>query len=317
MSIRYAWEKKSVELGIKITSVQFKEWPYTNGTYITFGYCAASHYLPNADFTTDLAEPYMKLMNTNAYEDGDLRVPAASYPYFGLTMKNNVAWAQNPDNINVNRRWYYTTTGGTVYRFRLHLSDGNGNDLPFNLHERASVEGSTSYGYVTSSSSTAYPTSSGGAELNGYWYIYQGSDNIDPRSISYPTEGLKAGQAITVSVSASNSNIYGGTITYKYQYSRNNGAWTDLKSTTATSVTYTIPDGTTAIQFRVQASDNMGFTSTDYVTGAKAAIESFKMYVGVNGTARAVSKAYIGVNGTAREAIAGYIGIDGVARKWL
>lgn len=42
-----------------------------------------------------------------------------------------------------------------------------------------------------------------------------------------------------------------------------------------------------------------------------------KMYVGVDGTARKVSKAYIGADGLARKVKKGYIGVGGVARPFL
>lgn len=153
--------------------------------------------------------------------------------------------------------------------------------------------------------------------MTGYWYIYKGSDSIDPTAITYPAEGLESGQQITVSVTPSSSNTYGGTVTYLYQYRRNGGNWVDLKTTTDTSASYTIPEGTTNIQFRVRASDNMGFTSTDYITGQNAAVSQLKAYIGINGKARKVDKLYVGVNGKAKQVIKGYIGVGSKAQRFL
>lgn len=100
-----------------------------------------------------------------------------------------------------------------------------------------------------------------------YWYVYQGQDSIDPVSIEAPiTNWLYIGQQVVVTASPSVSKVYGGTVSYQYQVQINGGSWTNIGSkTTATSVNYTIPEGTVSIAFRVQASDDLGFTSTDWV----------------------------------------------------
>lgn len=128
-------------------------------------------------------------------------------------------------------------------------------------------KGSTSYGNVSSASSGAYPSNS---YSDSYWYVYQGSDSIDP-TISYPSSIFK-NQNIRISVSPA-SNTYGGTISYKYEYTTDGSTWTTANSgTTATSVDVTIPSTATTFQARVTASDNMGFTSTTAVTGANVTV---------------------------------------------
>ena len=105
-----------------------------------------------------------------------------------------------------------------------------------------------------------------------YWYTYLGSDNIDPTAVGYSTTTPKGGENITIRVTA-RSNTYGGTISYRYQYSINGGqSWTDAGTTTATSKTVTVPKGAPTFQARVLASDNMGFTSSTWVTGAKLTV---------------------------------------------
>lgn len=150
------------------------------------------------------------------------------------------------------------------------------------------------------------------------WYIYKGSDTIDPYSVSYSKPELQAGEPITVSISP-RSPTYGGTISYQYQYSTNGGSsWTTINnSTTATSATVTIPESATQFQARVRASDNYGFTSSTYVAGSNLAVSQMKGYVGINGKARAVTKLYVGVNGKARQVVKGYIGVGGKARRFL
>lgn len=105
-----------------------------------------------------------------------------------------------------------------------------------------------------------------------YWYVYLGSDSIDPTAVGYSTTSPKGGNSITIKVTA-RSNTYGGTVTYQYEVSLDGGStWELLKTTTATSASYTIPKGTTQFRARVQARDNMGFTSADWVYGAQLTV---------------------------------------------
>ena len=116
---------------------------------------------------------------------------------------------------------------------------------------------------VSGPSKSSYPND---GVSGSYWYEYQGSDSIDPSAVSYSTASPKGGESITINVSP-RSNTYGGTITYKYQVQLDGGSWIDIGSTTSTAKSYIIPKGTSTFRARVVASDNMGFTSTDYVTG--------------------------------------------------
>ena len=117
--------------------------------------------------------------------------------------------------------------------------------------------------YVSGSSQSSYP--SDGVQ-GSYWYTYQGSDNIDPTAVTYPG-GPKSGVPITITVTP-RANTYGGTISYQYEYSLDGGnVWNQLALTTAASRQYTIPKGTQTFRVRVQARDNMGFTSSDWIYG--------------------------------------------------
>lgn len=124
------------------------------------------------------------------------------------------------------------------------------------------AKGTTKYsGYVTSSASSISATSS-------YFYDRIGTDNIDAKSISLSKTSVKIGEDVTITVSPSTSNTYGGTISYTYQYSTNGGStWSTLKTTTLTSATVNVVSGT-SFKARVVASDNYGFTSSTYTTSS-------------------------------------------------
>lgn len=80
------------------------------------------------------------------------------------------------------------------------------------------------------------------------------------------------GGQIQISVTPSNAKVYGGNVSYIYQVKLGDGAWQTIQTTTAESINYTVPFGTTTFQARVQARDNLGFTSTDYTTSSEVTV---------------------------------------------
>lgn len=101
-----------------------------------------------------------------------------------------------------------------------------------------------------------------------YWYVYKGSDNIDPSSVKYSPGNPQAGNSVTISVTP-RSPTYGGTIQYQFSYSIDGGkSWTNIgNKTTSTNVSVTIPADAKEFQAGVIASDTWGFTSMSRVTG--------------------------------------------------
>lgn len=123
---------------------------------------------------------------------------------------------------------------------------------------------------VSNASSGAYPAD--GVSGN-YWYTLSGSDNIDASAVGYNTQTPMGGQAITINVTPSTGNVYGGTVRYTYQVQLSGGGWQTIASNqTATSRSYTIPAGTTTFAARVLASDTWGFSSSTYTTGATISV---------------------------------------------
>lgn len=125
------------------------------------------------------------------------------------------------------------------------------------------IKGSTSYGNVTSGNRSGYPDNN---YTGNYWYVYKGSDSIDPLRVEYPSP--RGGQAVAVNIIPTTSNTYGGTIYYKVEYKLDSADWvTHTTSTQSTSLTITVPIGTNQFTVRVTASDSTGFTSTTPVVG--------------------------------------------------
>ena len=134
---------------------------------------------------------------------------------------------------------------------------------------------------VSSPNSGAYPQN---GVSGSNWYEYEGSDNIDPSSVSIPAD-IMPGQQITITVTPGTGKVYGGTVSYQYQVRLDGGAWQTVATTTATTQGYTVPAGTQSIQARVVASDNMGFTSDTYVASAAVTVVGAPASITVPGAA--------------------------------
>lgn len=120
---------------------------------------------------------------------------------------------------------------------------------------------------VSGTSQSSYPSD---GVKGSYWYTYQGSDNIDPSACSIPST-INGGTAITITVTPGIGKVYGGTVSYQYQVNIGSG-WQTIATTSATSRSYTVPYGTASIQVRVRAQDNIGFTSSTYVTSSSVTV---------------------------------------------
>ena len=127
----------------------------------------------------------------------------------------------------------------------------------------------TAQGYKSSSNSSAYPTNS---DSGTSWYTKLGEDNIDPVSVSSPASP-RGGQATLVTVTPSTGKLYSGTVSYRYEYSVNGGtSWVLANTTTATSLSIAIPEGSPSFQARVRAQDDLGFTSSTYVYSTRVTV---------------------------------------------
>ena len=84
---------------------------------------------------------------------------------------------------------------------------------------------------VSSPNSGAYPQN---GVSGSNWYEYEGSDNIDPSSVSIPAD-IMPGQQITITVTPGTGKVYGGTVSYQYQVRLDGGAWQTVATTTATT----------------------------------------------------------------------------------
>lgn len=109
-------------------------------------------------------------------------------------------------------------------------------------------------------------------EDGGYYYVRQGSDQVDPTAVTVP-DGIDDGTTIQISITPNTGKTFGGTISYTYQYRYDGGNWQTLSTTTATTVSLAVPKGQySTLEVRVRAQDDMGFTSNTWVSSGSKTI---------------------------------------------
>ena len=189
---------------------------------------------------------------------------------------------------------------------------------PYTEYYREKTIGSGSHVvYLSGSTSSAYKS---GVDSTGQYYlVYLGSDSIDPKNVSFSgTEPDSDGNMSVVVTPA--TNTLGGNILYQYQYSIDNGAsWSEAGEKTAAMVKdIAVPPEAEQFAVRVQASDDIGFTSMTYVKTASIKVQTMRLWVGVENSARKGQKLWVGVDGAARPVVRAWVGDEnGKARRWF
>lgn len=280
MSTRYVWKK----YGVKKEYVDFKSSDTASG-------CVFSNIKPSTYVkcgTSYIFNEYgeYSIGGTSTYPSLVATFSADTYPYISCEGgTSNVVVGGQPgrktllQNTHIGSGYYWALSQSNISNgysdctVKL-VSSINSTTPNYQATIRYGVQQSVQGDFVanvSSASSGAYPQNGADSAENNY-YVYQGSDSIDPANVTYPAS-IIAGQSITVTVTPSSTNTYGGTVTYQYEYSSNGGtSWSLLKTTTDTSISYTVPTGYTQIRFRVKASDNTGFVSSSYVTGVNTTV---------------------------------------------
>ena len=204
------------------------------------------------------------LINPNSTYSGTINVPGPSGRCkLFFSVDGSGLYGSMPENSP-----YYASenSGSSTMRFR----DGEvivPNKNSIKLYKPVDSPGDLQ-GYISSGNAGAYPND---GVSGASWYEYQGQDNIDPSEVSIPAS-IMGGTQIAINVTPGTGKVYSGNVSYIYQVKLGTGAWQTIATTTATSYNYTVPYGTTTIQVRVQAKDNLGFTSTDYVTSSSVTV---------------------------------------------
>lgn len=278
MGTRYVWEKWNALYALVTRSLSNGNYAERLGDSNLSDY---TMYLWDYGTTTPTFDPstgqFSGVTTPSTYDDY-----ASLGSYCSLTKNHwyKVSFVQNGRSTyapSANYGIYYRCTSGTG---KLKF-DSSGNVVnsgsytidTLNDGDRI-VKGTTQYADVSSSNSGAYPSNGNPTSYGAYYYVLRGNDCVDPESVSIPASisGTET-DSVTATVTPNYSNVYGGTIQYQYDYSMDGGStWTTHAKTDATSASIPLPDGAKSFKVRVQASDDMGFTSTDYVYTSAVAV---------------------------------------------
>lgn len=181
-------------------------------------------------------------------------------------------------------RGYMTMTSGAMYygEFRgiygeLHIMGSEGRIQGKKYTSQSYQEQYTYYAkgsfveYVSSANSEQYPSD---GYQDGYYYVFVGSDNIDPKAVTIPSE-IEDGTTIQITVTPSDEKKYAGNVVYDYQQNIAFFLWKDLSTgTPSTTQTCEIAVGQSSAYFRVRASDDLGFVSDTWIYSENVSVQA-------------------------------------------
>lgn len=255
MSIRYVWQKFAIDIEYEETETEVTYAPLSSNLV---WYRANEITTNNDNGTYELVDPIECFGGTSAiakYVMADATSGSTVYmnPYYG-TSSAIYRWEVKSFTTNlILRRVSNPQEAQATYDRKQFVETPNKGTLT---------------GYASSATDGAYPADGVSGNV---WYTKQGSDNIDPSACSIPST-IMGGTEIQITVTPGTGKVYEGTVSYLYQVKLGDADWTTIATTTATSKNYTVPYGTTTFQVRVRAQDNLGFTSTDYVTSSSVTV---------------------------------------------
>lgn len=250
MSSRYVWNRYDDEYELVRSSI-------ANNTVlrITASANREVHYttedVSRPRYSSVSGEFALRNVQTKNLNDGDSQICT----YFYLTGEEDTVYGDSGDSVNVrynDSSSIRVSSSATLYRYRT---------------QRA-ADYDDPQGSVSSASSGAYPTD---GWRSPYWYVYQGADTIDPAAVSLPAS-IFGGDTVTATVTPSAGKVYGGTVTYTWQYRLDGGAWQSLASGTAATQQLTVPAGTNTVEVQVRANDDLGFTSSTWVSSGAVSV---------------------------------------------
>lgn len=262
MSSRYVWNRYDDEYTLSYSSMG-----------------SSQHRFDSSDGLSSNREAWMMTESRSQprYSSVDGAMSGSAFSYYNNFNEGDGDYGcyffclKDPDKNTVRECW-----GAAGDRINIRYNDsgslwvsvaGSASDLRHYTTKRAANHDATR-GSVSSASSGAYPTD---GWRSPYWYEYQGSDTIDPAAVTLPAS-IMGGDTVTVTVTPSAGKVYGGTVTYTWQYRLDGGAWQSLASGTAATQQLTVPAGTNTVEVQVRANDDLGFTSSTWVSSGAVSV---------------------------------------------
>lgn len=247
MSTRYVWNKHNRQSN---TGYETRYRSKSAGSYNAklTGYSQGSTFQMGSSYGVYSSNGQMYLSGTKTYTIASSSF-GFGYMYAGGGIVGG-SWSGSWDGLT----GFKLTCSGTLYVAESYSAS-------YTYYTKGSQ-----IGPVTAANAGQYPADN---YSGSYWYVKSGQDNIDPVSVTIP-DTIMGGQEATITVIPSTSIKYGGTVSYTYQYQLDGGSWVTLEveNATATTQQLTVPKGTNTVAVRVQAKDDLGFTSSTWINSA-------------------------------------------------
>lgn len=220
MSTRYVWDvydtKQKPELDYDTTktteintidssytyfgvAAQFGEYNEETGAFTLTGLLPVTTSTIGSDFLSAADYPYFCLRRCNSVGDQIASVPSRvfHYPYdLALGAYYWSMFRDTADNVRYLCLADAPQPGGTS-GYNINTSTYPKGSFRAYKTKNALVKGDVKTGVASSANRNRYPDD--GAS-NGSWYVYRGSDSIDPLSVTYSTNSPERGEAVTVVV---------------------------------------------------------------------------------------------------------------------
>lgn len=273
MSTRYIWSYWSTTTDFVSTTTEVST-PYSVSSFDTVRLVGLAGAM-TLDRYTGMWE-YSGVMSTDYMNNSIGSLDTNDYPYCIICESDYIGdyiivpsstGGTGSVDISSNAIFYfkrrYTNTAWKISSKQLTCKNSGDDYNIYKYNVDSKLVADELLGYASSASSNEYDT---GYDGRYYWYTWDNQE-VDP-SLTLPSTA-EGGDTISLTLTRTQdavNNRY-GTLYYTVEYSLDGGGWTTLANETSNQFSFniSIPKGTGTVQARAIVSDNLGYTSDNYV----------------------------------------------------
>lgn len=273
MSTRYIWSYWSTTTEFVSTTTEVST-PYSVSSFDTVKLVGLAGAM-TLDRYTGMWE-YSGVMSTDYSNNSIGSLDTNDYPYCIICESDYIGdyiivpsstGGTGSVDISSNAIFYfkrrYTNTTWKISSKQLTCKNSGDNYNIYKYNVDSELVADELLGYASSASSNEYDT---GYDGRYYWYTWDNQE-VDP-SLTLPSTA-EGGDTISLTLTRTQdavNNRY-GTLYYTVEYSLDGGGWTTLANETSNQFSFniSIPKGIGTVQARAIVSDNLGYTSDNYV----------------------------------------------------
>lgn len=199
MSTRYVWDKYDAIYGNKQTeekteySIDLNSGEYDGAFYFSTGIKMA------ADGSYTLTGNVLNAISAS-HAETYVYTSASTYRYGAKYKTGNTSYIENTETSSAYWCFSVSSPGGYKYVGKAVLRQDAasfGAQYSFSTYKLSIIKGPAKIGTLSSANNNAYPQN---GVSGSNWYVYKGSDSIDPLSVAYSTDRPERGEAVTVFV---------------------------------------------------------------------------------------------------------------------